>query len=57
MECKIPALIWLIEVPGPQGPLDRYRGAGFLPGAVGKGGGGVRGRLLKGKVLNKKNTF
>ncbi|MCJ7518306.1 MAG: hypothetical protein MUO42_01360 [Anaerolineaceae bacterium] len=43
MECKIPALIWLIEVTETQGPLDRHRGAGELPGAGGKGGGCTAG--------------
>jgi len=43
MACKIPALIWLIEVTETQGPLDRHRGASFLPGAGGKGCGGAGG--------------
>ena len=43
MACKIPALIWLIEVTETQGSLDQHRRAGELPGSGGEGGGGAGG--------------
>jgi hypothetical protein len=43
MACKIPALIWLIEVTETQGSLDQHSGADFLPGAGGEGGGCTAG--------------